>query len=72
MKDSHIIKRIWLYAKPFKAYFFVSYIVLLVELFLSQILPILLKDLINYAVYDSDLKIFFAYSFIIRQCFYWI
>lgn len=58
MKDSHIIKRIWLYAKPFKSYFFVSYIVLLVELLLSQILPILLKVLINYAVYDSDLKNF--------------
>lgn len=58
MKDSAIVKRIWQFAKPYKWSFLLSYYVLLVELFLWQIIPLLLEDVINFAVYEADLKKF--------------
>ena len=58
LKDSAIVKRIWQFAKPYKWSFLLSYYVLLVELFLWQIIPLFLEDVINFAVYEADLKKF--------------
>ena len=51
MKDRVIMKRIWHFAKPYKWAFLLSYSVLLVELALHQIIPLLLENVINFAVY---------------------
>ncbi len=58
MKDSVIVKRIWQFAKPYKLAFLISYSVLLVELFFSQMIPLFLEDVINFAVYEADLQKF--------------
>ena len=58
MKDSVIIKRIWQFAEKYKWAFLISYSVLLVELALHQIIPLLLEDVINFAVYEADLQRF--------------
>lgn len=58
MKDSIIIKRIWQFAKKYKWAFLFSYSVLLMELALHQIIPLLLEDVINFAVYEADLQKF--------------
>ena len=58
MKDSIILKRIWQFAKKYKWAFLLSYSVLLLELVLHQIFPLLLEDVINFAVYESDLQRF--------------
>ena len=58
MKDSIIIKRIWQFAKKYKWAFLISYSVLLVELALHQIIPLLLENVINFAVYEADMQRF--------------
>ena len=58
MKDSVIIKRIWQFAKPYRWAFLLSYSVLLVELALHQIIPLLLENVINFAVYEADMQRF--------------
>lgn len=58
MKDSYVIRRIWEFAKPYKWNFFISYVVLLIELFFFQLLPLFLKNVINFAVYDTNLQVF--------------
>ncbi len=55
MSDKEIIKRIWHFAAPYKWAFFLSYGVLLAELAFNQILPVLLSDIINFAVYENDI-----------------
>lgn len=54
LKDIEIVKRIWQFAKPYKWKFLMSYAVLLIELIFSQLIPLYLKDVINFAVYDAD------------------
>lgn len=58
MKDSILLKRIWQFAKPYKWAFLFSYLALLGELIFYQITPLFLEDVINFAVYDSDLHRF--------------
>ena len=63
MKDSVIIKRIWQFAKKYKWSFLLSYFVLLLELTFNQIIPLLLEDVINFAVYEADLQRFLNATF---------
>ena len=58
MKDSVILKRIWQFAKTYRWAFLLSYSVLLVELALHQIIPLLLENVINFAVYEADMQRF--------------
>lgn len=58
MKESELIKRIWHFARKYKWAFLISYIVLLTELVFMQWLPVLLRDVINYAVYEADMNQF--------------
>lgn len=58
MNDRVIIKRIWEFAKPYKWAFLLSYSVLLVELALHQVIPLLLENVVNFAVYEADIQKF--------------
>lgn len=58
MKDIVIVKRIWQFAKTYKWAFLLSYSVLLIELLFSQMIPLFLEDVINFAVYEADLQKF--------------
>lgn len=58
MKDIVIVKRIWQFAKTYKWAFLLSYSVLLIELLFSQVIPLFLEDVINFAVYEADLQKF--------------
>lgn len=58
MKNSVMIKRIWQFAKAYKWVFLTSYAVLLAELVFAQMLPLFLKNVINYAVYEADIHKF--------------
>lgn len=58
MKDSQVIKRIWNFAKTYKWAFLLTYTILLIELSLNQILPRLLENLINFAVYEANIQKF--------------
>lgn len=58
MKDSVFVKRIWQFAEKYKWAFLLSYSVLLLELALNQIIPLLLENVINFAVYEADLQKF--------------
>lgn len=65
MKNSEMIKRIWQFAKAYKWAFLTSYAVLLAELFFAQMLPLFLKNVINYAVYEAD-----THKFLIETLWY--
>ena len=53
------LKKVWVVAKQYKWHFLLSYLILLLELVFSQIVPILLGNVIDAAVYKSDLLLFF-------------
>ena len=60
MKDKILfLKKVWVVAKQYKWHFLLSYLILLLELVFSQIVPILLGNVIDAAVYKSDLLLFF-------------
>lgn len=58
MKEFECLKKVWKYAKEYKIYFAISYIVLLTELLFTQLLPLSLERLIDAAVYKLDMKSF--------------
>lgn len=58
MKEFEYLKKVWKYAKEYKIYFAISYIVLLAELLFTQFLPLSLEILIDAAVYKLDMKLF--------------
>lgn len=58
MKEFECLKKVWKYAKEYKIYFAISYIVLLAELLFTQLLPLSLERLIDAAVYKLDMKSF--------------
>jgi ABC-type multidrug transport system fused ATPase/permease subunit len=62
MKKISLFKKIWMIAKPFKYSFILSYTVLLIELVFNQIMPLFLANVINAAVYKTDMKLFFSAS----------
>ena len=58
MDKLRFFKKVWNIAKQYKWHFFLSYVILLIELVLYQILPMLLGDLVDAAVYKSDMTLF--------------
>lgn len=62
MKEFECLKKVWKYAKEYKIYFAISYIVLLAELLFTQLLPLSLERLIDAAVYKLDMKSFLCCS----------
>jgi ABC-type multidrug transport system fused ATPase/permease subunit len=58
MNKAKFLFRVWNIAKQYKWQFALSYIILLVELALSQMLPLFLGDMVDAAVYRSDLTLF--------------
>lgn len=58
MKKINFLKRVWDVAKQYKWSFFLSYIILLIELIFNQTLPLLLGDMIDFAVYKSNMSLF--------------
>ena len=54
----YLTKKIWEYAKPYKWAFLLSYSILLVELAFNQIIPLILEDVINFAVYETNIQRF--------------
>lgn len=62
MKKISLFKKIWMIAKPFKWSFILSYAVLLIELIFNQIMPLFLANVVDAAVYKTDMKLFFSAS----------
>lgn len=58
MKEFECLKKVWKYAKEYKIYFAISYIILLAEQLFTQLLPLSLERLIDAAVYKLDMKLF--------------
>ena len=64
MKEFECLKKVWKYAKEYKKYFVIGYIVLLAELLFTQLLPLALERLIDASVYKLDIKLFLYCSVI--------
>ena len=64
MKEFECLKKVWKYAKEYKTYFVIGYIVLLAELLFTQLLPLALERLIDASVYKLDIKLFLYCSVI--------
>jgi ABC-type multidrug transport system fused ATPase/permease subunit len=62
VKKISLFKKIWRIAKPFKWSFILSYAVLLIELIFNQIMPLFLANVVDAAVYKTDMKLFFSAS----------
>lgn len=58
MHKVKFLKKVWDIAKQYKWHFFLSYIILLIELALNQILPLLLGNIVDAAVYKSNMAVF--------------
>jgi len=69
MNEIVCLKKVWKYAKKYKYLFLISYIVLLIELFFSQLQPKVLETLIDAAIYKTDFKIFINTSIIYMVVF---
>lgn len=63
MSDFNLMKRIWQFAKKYKWFFLGSYMVLLIELALGQLLPVLLGNIVNAALYTGNISLFLNASF---------
>ena len=62
MKNSKFIRNLWSIAKPYKWWFSLSYIILVIELVFSQAMPLFLGKVIDAAVYKSDMLLFLTAS----------
>lgn len=60
MQKVRFLKKVWDIAKQYKWHFFLSYVILLIELALNQILPLLLGNIVDAAVYKSNMAMFLA------------
>ncbi|MEA4833484.1 MAG: ABC transporter ATP-binding protein [Oscillospiraceae bacterium] len=58
MNKFKFLKKVWSIAKQHRWYFFLSYIILLIELAFNQILPLLLGNLVDAAVYKTNIRLF--------------
>ena len=58
MYKAKFLKKVWDVAKQYKWRFLLSYIILLIELALNQVLPILLGNVVDAAVYKSNMSLF--------------
>ena len=58
MHKVKFLKKVWNVAKQYKWQFALSYIILLIELALNQILPLLLGNIVDAAVYKSNMAVF--------------
>ena len=58
MQKAKFLKKVWDVARQYKWYFFLSYIILLIELALNQILPLLLGNMVDAAVYQFNMAVF--------------
>lgn len=64
MNEFACFKKVWKYAKKYKWYFLLSYFFLLAELFFSQILPLSLERVLDAAIYQIDIELFFRHTLI--------
>lgn len=62
-------KRVWSIAKQYKWQFALSYIILLMELAFHQALPVFLGDIVDAAVYKSDMMLFLQFASIYAAVF---
>lgn len=62
MNRRTLLNKIWIIAKPFKWSFILSYAILLIELGFNQVLPLLLGNVIDAAIYQSNIKLFLKAS----------
>lgn len=62
MSNDNFIKNIWKIAKPYKWHFLLSYAILIVELAFNQTMPLFLGNVIDAAVYKSDIILFLRAS----------
>ncbi|NMA32100.1 MAG: ABC transporter ATP-binding protein [Candidatus Methanofastidiosa archaeon] len=73
MNRFSFLKKVWNVAKEYKWRFLLSYIILLGELAFMQVTPLLLGNVVDAAVYKSDMKlfvnaaIFYALAFICQE-----
>ena len=58
MNKLSFFKKVWNIAKEYKSYFLLNYVILLGELAFTQVMPLLLSNVVNAAVYKSDMKLF--------------
>lgn len=58
MQKVKFMKKVWEIAKQYKWHFFLSYLILMTELALKQILPLLLGNMVDAAVYQSNMASF--------------
>lgn len=58
MMDANIYRIVKKFAKPYWYWFGISYLVLVLELIFKQIIPLLLEDVINFAVYEANMQRF--------------
>lgn len=62
MKKLKFLKKVWGVAKEYKWQFILSYLILLLGLGFSQVLPLLLGNLVDAAVYQADIAQFLKCS----------
>lgn len=62
MKNTKFIKNLWNIAKPYRWWLFLSYIILIIELVFNQAMQLFLGNVIDAAVYKSDMLLFLTAS----------
>lgn len=69
MNEFAFFKKVWKYARKYKWYFLLSYFFLLAELFFSQVLPLSLERVLDAAIYQIDIELFFRHALIYLTLF---
>lgn len=64
MNEFACFKKVWKYARKYKGYFLLSYGFLLAELFFTQMLPLSLERVLDAAIYQIDIELFFRHALI--------